>query len=255
MKLKPALLGLIALVAGTAAQAQLVELLTQAELTVQATYTVPSLDTTSTSRTYSTTTLRLTQQQVIEDLQARELIPAANGSTGWRLFAVQPPAPDLSLVADIFKIYAVSPAGVKYRLPEQVFGADSFFSVENYTERSLGQYVISSKGTINTYYTFSYLPTLNLATSSATRLPVIASSCSGMSTIDYVVKDEADGHEVLFYAVSRFTVSASGSYRFTSAPTPPPAPYTETGLVNLVLTTKAARLVFASDYPDFYDEM
>jgi hypothetical protein len=249
MNLKTAFLGFIALVAGTAAHAQLVELLTEAELTVQATYTVPTLATTPTSRTYTTTTLRLTQQQVIEDLQARSLIPATGGATGWRLFAVQPPPADLTVVDNIFKIYAVSPTGVKFRLPATVFGAENFASVETYTERTIGQYIISSKGTVNSYLGLSYLPTLSLSTPSPVRIPVTASTSSGMTTINYELKDLADGHEVTFYAISRFSVAASGSYRFTT----PPAPYTETGLMNLSLNTRAAKLVLASEYPDFFN--
>jgi hypothetical protein len=243
MNLKTALLGLITLVAGSAAHAQLVELVTESPLTVTAEFTVPSVTTTATSRVTATTRIRLTQQQVIENLQETNIIPSTGGAVGWRLVAVQAPPSDLAFVSADFKIYAINTARQIFPVPNSVFGSTSAYSVVNYNEQNIGQYVLKSTGTVTNYAIYSYRPTLNLGSVKAKPDEVFA---SGFASLKFEAKDSSPDHDVFFYAISSFRVSAIGSYKFNKAP----GNFTSTGLVTFTLNTTAAKLVEASNYPD-----
>jgi hypothetical protein len=243
MNLKTALLGLITLVAGSAAHAQLVELVTESPLTVTAEFTVPSVTTTATSRVTATTRIRLTQKEVIENLQETNIIPSTGGAAGWRLVAVQAPPSDLAFVNADFKIYAINTAKQIFPVPNSVFGSASAYSVENYNEQNIGQYVLKSTGTVTNYATYSYRPTLNLGSVKAKPDEVFT---SGFASLKFEAKDSSPDHDVFFYAISSFRVSAIGSYKFNTAP----GNFTSTGLVTFTLNTTAAKLVEASNYPE-----
>lgn len=234
------------------ASAQFIELLLEAPVTIQASFTTTTTTTTSAERkiTASTPPTRLLQEQIIDDLRAAGII-TDSVSAGWTLVAVAPAPADLAFVDGAFTLYAVK-GNSRVRVPLSKFRASNHYDDQaygiaaKYSEKHLGQYVISSKGSVTAHAAYHYQPafTVNGAT-----FTVTDSLTDGFATIAYTAKDAADGYEVFFFAPSSIRATTRGSFVGTrqvgggaSADT--------TGLVTLTITAQTPKLVPATLYPD-----
>ncbi len=231
-------LGALALSA-TTASAQFTALLTEAPVTIQAAITTETTPTAGATRTVTT---RVTQANFLQDLLDAGII--TGGISGWSLVAVSAAPADLAHVNGEFTLYAVK-GGARVLVPASKLGAASYGSVEKYTERHQGQYVLSSKGTVTNHVSYGYAPRIVVAGTTYTADEGIS---DGFATIQYVAKDFDSDYEVFFYAISSLRVTALGSFRGTQR-VGSGTPAAAEGLYTLTLSVGAARLVPASLYP------
>lgn len=234
-RLRPLLLALGAvLLSARPAAAQFIELLTEAPVTFQVTLTTNNVTTTATERKTTSTVSRLAQADVINELRSAGIIPATPAD-GWTLVAVRAAPADLSFIDGTFHLYAVN-GSQRIPVPSGKFyagAAGELNTVAKYRERHLGQYVLSSAGTATSHVMYDYAPSIgNLAITSGTT--------DGFASISFQTKSEADGFEILFYAISSLRASTRGSFI---------APNGQ-GLMSINVAVGPAKLVPASNYPE-----
>jgi hypothetical protein len=267
LSLRPLLaLGTLLITAATAS-AQFVELLTEAPVTFQVTLTTTATTTTTTERKTTSTVTRLTQAQVLEELRVAGIIPSASIS-GWSLVAVRAAPADLYYIDGSFFLYAVN-GTTRILVPESKFKASNFYlkwvdddgdgeedddeiktfdygRVAKYSERHLGQYVLSSKGTVTVHSSYHYKPAFTVGTSLFTP---DESLTDGFATIAYQAKDLSDGYEVFYFAPTSVRVTARGGFtggvQIGAGPVLP-----TTGLISLTLAVGAPKFVPATFYPE-----
>lgn len=253
MKLSARSLALLAgfsLVAALPARAQFVELVTEAPVTLQVTLTTTITTETATERKTVTVPTRLTQADIITELHSAGIITTPT-TQGWSLVAVRPAPADLFHIDGSFRIYAVN-GNTRILVPDDKFESPNRFegipygSVFRYTEKHLGQYVLSSKGTTTTHVAYNYRPTF---IASNVRFSLLESTTDGFASINYQSKDAADGFEVFFYALSSLRGSTRGSFiaetQIGDGPLVPGQ-----GLIAITVNVGAAKLVPASLYPE-----
>ena len=235
-RLRPLLLALGAvLLSARPAAAQFIELLTEAPVTFQVTLTTNSVTTTATERKTTSTVSRLAQADVINELRSANIIPATPAD-GWTLVAVRSAPADLSFVDGAFHLYAVN-GSQRIHIPSGKFSTEAFGAVGKYRERHLGQYILSSAGTVTNDVSYSYRPSIG-------NLTFNEGVTDGFATIAYQSKSEAEGFEILFYAISSLRASTRGSFSANNGQ----------GLMTINVSVGPAKLVPASNYPgvDFY---
>jgi len=259
LRLRPLLaLGALLFTAKTAS-AQFVELLTEAPVTFQVTLPTTATTTTATERKTTSTVTRLTHAQVLEELRVAGIIPTPT-ITGWSLVAVRAAPADLYYIDGSFFLYAVN-GTTRILVPESKFRASNVYIINpdtdleqsfdygraaKYSERNLGQYVLSSKGTVTVHSAYHYQPVFDVGT---TRFTPSESLTDGFATIAYQSKDLSDGYEVFYFAPSSVRVTARGGFKGSSqVGTDLPLP--ATGLLSLTITVGAPKLVPATLYPD-----
>lgn len=218
------LLGVITAVSLTLplVRAQFEPLLTEANVTLQATVTTTSINEAGTERRPAIA--RLTHEQIVSDLVGG---PAA----GWTLVAVRAAPADLAFVDAAFHLYAVK-GEQRVRITASKFSSEAFGAVAKYRERHLGQYVLDSSGTVTNHVAYDFRPSAPVA--------MTGSSTDGFASIAFKSRDSSDGFEVFFYAISSVRANTRGS--FTTA--------TGAGLLTLNVSVAAPRLVLASRYPE-----
>jgi hypothetical protein len=267
LRLRPLLaLGALFFTAATAS-AQFIELLIESPVTFQVTLTTTATTTTATERKTTSTITRLTHAQVLEELRAAGIIPAPT-ITGWSLVAVRAAPADLYDIDGSFFLYAVNGA-TRILVPETKFKSSNFYlkwvdadgdgeedegelktfdygRVAKYSERHLGQYVLSSKGTVTVHSTYNYQPAVTVGTS---RFTLDETLTDGFATIAYQAKDLSDGYEVFYFAPTSVRVTARGGFAGSVQAGQGPVLPT-TGLISLTLTVGAPKLVPATLYPE-----
>ena len=255
LRLRPLLaLGALLFTAKTAS-AQFVELLTEAPVTFQVTITTTAVTTTATERKTTSTVTRLTHAQVLEELRASGVIPDSS-ITGWRLVAVRAAPADLYYVDGAFFLYAVN-GNTRIQVPLSKFRASNYYTpsliptprdygrAQKYTERSLGAYVLSSKGTVTAHSAYHYQPVLNIGSNVLT---VDECLTDGFATISYQSKDLSDGYEVFFFAPTSIRITTRGG--FSGSTQVADGSIQPTGLMTLTVAVGAPKLVPAAFYPE-----
>lgn len=237
--------------AALSARAQFVDVLTESPVTIQASLqsTVTTTTTVGATTTTATTSsqVRLSNQQVIQDLIDSQII---NDSTvsGWSLVAVRSVPTDLFFVDAGFALYAVKAGFQPVEVPSSKFQAVGFGSIAKYTEKNLGRYVLSSSGTLTNHVSCAYSPTF---TNGAFTYKLTQSESDGFANVKFATKDASDDFEVFFYAISSIQVTTRGGYTGTiqqgNNPTSP-----STGLISITVKVDAPKLVPASKYPAVY---
>lgn len=252
LSLRPLLLATGALLLSAQhASAQFVELLLEAPVTLQGTITTTKTTMlSSTERKTVPTVTRLLHAQILEELRSSGIINDTS-TVGWSLVAVTPAFADLAFVDGSFALYAVK-GNVRVRVPVSKFKASNNYdgnfygAASKYTERHLGQYVLSSKGTVTAHAAYHYQPAF---TADGATFTVNESLTDGFATIAYVAKDVADGFEVFFYAPSSVRATTRGSFFGTQQFGSSPATNVN-GLMTLTVMASAPKLVPATLYPD-----
>ncbi len=244
LRLRPLLaLGAVLFTAKTAS-AQFIDLVTEAPVTIQLTLTTNNVTVSATERKTTATVTRLSHAQVMEQLRLAGIIPGAS-IQGWSLVAVNNPPPDLAYIDAAFFLYAVNlGTGIRIAVPPETFGASASYSVEKYTERNQGQYVLSSKGTVTNFVQYEFNPTF---TAGGNNYTLTESSSEGFATLQFVAKDVSDNYEAFFYAVNSIRATTRGGFTGTVQTGAGPAADTE-GLISITLSVGAAKLVPASLY-------
>ncbi len=270
--------------------AQDIELLTEAPVTLSVTFTTATTTTTGTTgnetKKTATTTTRILQADIIKELfTSGGIMPLGAPTLGWSLKAVRNAPADLAFVTADFSIYAVNPTypsspGTRVLVPSSKFNAIAYSSVQKYTEKYQGQYILSSTGTVSNHVGYDYQPTF-ISTSTPTSATVgtdkVTTQVSvsyaldsmhseGLSTISFALSDVAD---ILYYAIKSLNVTATGEFTATSTKTTSTStvplsnlnatpvvqstsdtPVPASGLVSIGITVGAPILVDASLYPD-----
>jgi len=217
------------------ASAQFIELLTEAPATFAITLTTTATSTTGAKRETTSSTLRISQADVIAELRSAGIIPSTPAE-GWSLVAVRAAPADLAFVDGSFHLYAVN-GNLRLPIPSGKFSAQSFGAAAKYKERHLGHVVLSSSGTVTNHVSYSYLPKIGGLTFSS-------GSTDGFATIGFNAKDDDGDLEAFFYKISSLRAATRGSYLSDKGQ----------GLMTINLSLGAAKLVPASNYPgiDFY---
>lgn len=230
--------------AALSAHAQLVDVLTEAPVTIQA--TIQSTVTTSTPTSISTalTTVRLTNLQVIQELIDANIITDTT-AVGWSLVAVRNAPADLAFVDAGFYLYAIKSGVDPIAIPVNKFSSSVYRSVAKYTEKHQGRYIYSSAGTVTNHVVYNYTPTFTSGTNNKYTLQ--DSESAGFASVKYVAKDFADAFELFFYGISSISVTTSGGYSglLTQAPN---QGVPNSGLFALTITVGASKLVLADKY-------
>ena len=242
---RPLLVALFALYGATVgANAQLVDVLTEAPVTIQVSIQSTVTKKTPTEVTITPTTVRLTNLQVIEELIASKIIPDTT-ATGWSLVAVRNVPVDLFFVDAGFYLYAIK-GSIVVPVPTTKFSARVGGSVEKFTEKTLGRYIYSSSGTVTNHVHYSYTPSF---TSGASNTYTLSSSeSSGFAKIQFSTVNNLGDFEVFLYRMSSISCVAHGGYSglLTQLPNLPVA---SSGLFTVTLTVGAPKLVLATKYP------
>jgi hypothetical protein len=244
MHLKPrhllAALGLLSAV--LPASAQLVELITEAPVTIELTFGTATKTSTGTgsSRADVTTayTSRITNAQILEALRLRGDIPDPT-IANWSLYAVRGAPSDLAYINARFFLYAVkrtspsAPVMSSFAVPSEVFSfaTNLSHSVAAYTERHQGQSIFSSAGTVTNYSRLRYTPTFTrslppvvAAPVNGARISTVVNSdytvtemfSSGFATISYATRST---EPVFFYPISRLVYNSVGDFSGTQIST------------------------------------
>jgi len=231
--------------AALSARAQLVDVLTEAPVTIQATIQSTVTTTTPTAITTTSTTTRLTNLQVIQDLIDSGII-IDTSPVGWSLVAVRTAPPDLYVVDAGFALYAIKNTTV-VAVPSSKFAtAFTGRSVAKYTERNQGRYIYSSSGTVTNHVVYNYTPKFTTGTNT---YELSESETGGFAKVNFIAKDFADDYEIFFYGISSVSAVTKGGFAGTITPTGG-SPTANTGLFTLTITLGAAKLVPAAKYPD-----
>jgi|GEM_PF-6673101 len=229
--------------AALSAHAQLVNVLTEAPVTIQATIQSTVTTTTPTAITTTPTTVRLTNLQVIQELIDASII-ADSTPTGWSLVAVRNVPADLDFVDAGFYLYAVKGSTVT-AIPSSKFASSVYQSVAKYTEKHQGRYIYSSAGTVTNHVEYAYTPTFISGTSN--RYTVLDSATAGFASVRYTTKDFSDDYELFLYGISSISVTTKGGYSgLLTQGSNPSQP--SSGLFTLTITVGAAKLVPATKY-------
>lgn len=226
------------------ASAQFIELLTEAPVTFQVSLTTQNLSETATSRSRTAATSRFGNADIINELRQANIIPA-EPATGWTLVAVRDAAADLAFVDAAFALYAIN-GDQRIAVPQSKFASAAYSSVERYTERHQGQYVLTSKGTVTNHVGYEYLPSF---AAGGVTFTLDASRAEGFATVSYATKDLSAPYDIFFYSINSVRVTALGSFtgerQIGENPTEPTA-----GLISVTISVDPPKLVPASLYPD-----
>lgn len=225
------------------AHAQLVDVLTEAPVTIQATIQSTVTTTTPTSIATTLTTVRLTNLQVIQELIDANII-SDSSPTGWSLVAVRNVPADLAYVDAGFYLYAIKGSTVT-AIPSTKFSSSVGRSVAKYTEKHQGRYIYSSSGTVTNHVGYNYTPSFISGTNNKYTLQ--DSESAGFASVKFTAKDFADDFELFFYGITSISVVTKGGYSGTLAQglnTPVP----NSGLFALTITVGAPKLVEATKY-------
>jgi hypothetical protein len=235
-------------------------LVLEAPITFKNTFTTTRKTTTRTVATgridtYATVITPVTQLQFIDDLRASEIVPGTT-SVGWSLVAVRPAPADLVYIDSTFDLYAVNPSypavppatspGARIFVSSLKFRSLGMESVRQYTERTQGQYVISSTGVVTNFSEYSYLPTITIpgiTGAPATTVKILDNNCSGNSSIGFAAREVSN---VFFYAITSLRVSARGPFVGQEIP----ANTNKGGLATIDITIGTPKLVLQSLYPE-----
>lgn len=262
--------------------AQEMDLLTEAPVTFQVTFTTANTTSTGTpgneTKKTATTTSRILQANVIQELFTSGIIPT---NSGWSLKAVRSAPADLAFVTAQFSLYAVNPAytgieGTRIPIPTSKFLAAAYGSVEKYVEKHQGQYILSASGTVTNHVGYDYLPSFislppattatvgtdKVTTQLSTAFTLNTMHSEGFASISFALSDVTD---ILYYAIKSMNVTAIGDFTgnsvttttTTTVPASGPTVISSStgpsvpsqGLVTLTLTVGAPILVDASLYP------
>ncbi|HTJ77988.1 MAG TPA: hypothetical protein VL357_03255 [Rariglobus sp.] len=227
------------------ANAQLVDVLTEAPVTIQASITSTVTTTTPTAITITPTTVRLTNLQVIQELVDSSIIPDSSAA-GWSLVAVRNVPADLPFVDAGFYLYAIKDATV-VAIPSSKFASSVGYSVARYSERNQGRYIYSSSGTITNHVLYSYTPTFSSSASNVYSL--LDSESSGFASVKYSTKNASDDYEIFFYGISSISAITQGGYSGSLTQDSNPS-VPSSGLFTLTITVGAPKLVRYDKYPD-----
>jgi hypothetical protein len=233
--LRPLLLATGALLASALpASAQFEPLLTEAPITIQAVLTTSTTTTNQaqTERRTVPTTSRLLPAQIIQDV-------TGSTETGWSLVAVRYVPPDLAHVNGSFNLYAVhTDQRPPVAIPTEKFAVVALGSVAKYRERHIGQYVLSSAGTVTNHLSFNYRPSFTVA---GTPLSTTSSLGDGFATVTYTTRDSLGNQEVFFYLINSARATLRGGLQLSDD---------QDALISLTLNIGTPRLVLASRYPE-----
>ena len=248
LSLRPLLLATGALLfSAQHASAQFIELVTESAVTITGSITTTATTATATERKTVQTVTALKHNDVLADIVASlrtagSIAPDAP-TTGWSLVSVNYAPADLKYVDAGGHLYAVN-GSLRVLVPSEKFSIDGHLSrsAAKYKEKHLGRYFLSSSGTITNHVSYDYLAKLNVG---GTSYSLTDSRTDGFATINFASKDEADGFEVFFFAISSLRASARGSFTATTVPASG-----SQGLISLNFVTGPAKLVPASNYPE-----
>jgi hypothetical protein len=243
--LRPLLLATGAFLASALpASAQFIELVTESPVTLQVSLSTPNREATATSRRTTTTVSRLSNAQIVEELRQAGVIPN-EPATGWTLVAVREVPADLGEVDASFTLFATNPGAAQpVRIPDSKFESAAYLSVERYTERHQGQYVLTSRGTVTNHVGYQYLPSIAV---SGVNYTIGTSRAEGFATVLYASKDLAAPYSIFFYGINSVRVTAIGSFNGQRQIGANPAEETA-GLISLTLSLGAAKLTPAAPY-------
>jgi hypothetical protein len=227
------LLAGLSLAAVLPARAQFIELVTEAPVTFQVVLTTPSSTASATERRNTTTITRLAQAQIITDLRAAGVINDTTND-GWTLLAVRYPAPDLYFVNAAFQLFAVK-GEQRIPVPQSKFVSIARNSVEKYRERHLGQYVLSSSGTVTNHVRYAYLPSVTVG---GTTFDITNSESDGFASVNFTSRDSLGEHEIFFYAINSLRATTRGSFESNNGQ----------GLIALTVSVGTPKLVDAALY-------
>jgi hypothetical protein len=227
--LRPILLALGALLLGASpAAAQFQALLLEAPITLQVSLTSGTTTTSATERRTTVATARLTNDQIMQDL-------VGGAPADWSLVAVRFVPPDLAYVDAAYSIYAVK-GNQRIAIPQDKLALYAGGSVAKYRERHIGQYVLSSSGTVTNHVSFVYKPGFTIGGGTA-----LSGFGDGFATINYASRDSLGDHEVFFYNINSTRATVRGGLRLSN---------NKDALVNIIVNVGTPRLVLASTYPD-----
>ncbi len=227
--LRPLVLALGALVlSARPALAQFEPLLLEANVTLQISLTTGATTTSGTERRATVATTKLSNDQIMQDLVGGD--PA-----DWTLVAVRSVPVDLAYVDADYHFYAVK-GGQRISIPAEKFSLGAGGSVAKYRERHIGQYVLSSSGTVTNHVAFVYRPGFLIGGASA-----FAGFGDGFATVNFNARDSLGDYEIFFYSITSARATARGGLRLNNG---------KDALVNLTVSVGTPRLVLASTYPD-----
>lgn len=263
----------------TSSKAQFANLLLESPLTLSATYTVYTEAASSKGTTQIVASapkvVKLTQANIIADLQTSGVIPAGSLSE-WSLVSVRSASARQSGIRGVFTIFAKNNvSGAKIKVPDSKFSLevnDSFmaprervivteetdtvpsetytvyeFNIEDfitvpradqYIEVNQGNYVHSAKGISKTLIKFGYMPKVTV---DGRLLTVKQIGGSGYMTTSF----KANNAPVFYYGITAQTGSIVGAFSSTDN-----LDQAVTGEYSTIIKIGASKLVSANEYPD-----